>query len=254
MSLAEFVRAIFIFDKRSGRPFVRRTYGNFQAEPFLVMGFLNAIMKFSKEVGKSDLRMIDLQDLRFFFSEKENVIITAITHKAVSALELKFKIKTIESLFIERFKSEELADVGREIEYFEDFIPVIDEIVRGEVRFLDEAAKEKMQQVLENLVSDGDFTGAAVFSFNGVIFASALTEKQKEVFLKIFDGIFSSGVSGISRVIIDTYEYSIYSSGLEEDCFLMVFSSSKRFQDLDLEKISEFILELNSLIIENSVS
>ncbi|MDD1777646.1 MAG: hypothetical protein LUQ65_05700, partial [Candidatus Helarchaeota archaeon] len=108
MSLSEFVRAIFIFEKKSGRPYVRRTYGNFQAEPFLVMGFLNAIMKFSKEVGKSDLRMIDLQDLRFFFSEKESVIITAITHISVSALELKFKIKTIESLFLERFKPDDL--------------------------------------------------------------------------------------------------------------------------------------------------
>jgi len=253
MSLAEFIRAIFIFEKKSGRPFVRRTYGNFQAEPFLVMGFLNAIMKFSKEVGKSDLRMIDLQDLRFFFTEKENVIITAITHKSVSALELKFKIKTIESLFLERFKAEELADIGREIEYFEDFIPVIDEIVRGDVRYLDYKAKKKLKEVLENLITDG-FSGAAVFSFNGVIFAESLSEKQREIFLKFFDGIFCSGVSSISRVIIDTYEYSIFISALEEDCFLIVFDTNKRFQDSDIEKISEIVLELNSLIIENSIS
>lgn len=248
MSLSEFVRAIFIFEKKSGRPYVRRTYGNFQAEPFLVMGFLNAIMKFSKEVGKSDLRMIDLQDLRFFFTEKESVIITAITHKSVSALELKFKIKTIESLFLERFKPDELNDVGREIEYFEEFIPVIDEIVRGDVRYLQGDQKEKMHQTLENLIREKNFGGAAVFSFNGIVFAEVLSEKQREMFEKFFDGIFCSGISGIRKVAIDTYDYSVHIYGLEEDCFLIVFSSEKRFEEADKEKLDDFIVELNSLI------
>lgn len=248
MSLSEFVRAIFIFEKKSGRPYVRRTYGNFQAEPFLVMGFLNAIMKFSKEVGKSDLRMIDLQDLRFFFTEKENVIITAITHKSVSALELKFKIKTIESLFLERFKTEDLMDVGREIEYFEEFIPVIDEIVRGDVRYLQNQQKDKMRQTLENLIREKNLGGAAVFSFNGIVFAEVLSEKQRVVFEKFFDGIFCSGISGIRKVSIDTYDYSVNIYGLEEDCFLIVFSTEKGFLEVDKEKLNDFILELNSLI------
>ena len=60
MDRSIFIKAIFVFDKRSGRPYIRRTFGGFQAEPFLVMGFMNAIMKFAKEVGKSDLRIIDM--------------------------------------------------------------------------------------------------------------------------------------------------------------------------------------------------
>lgn len=248
MSRSELIKAIFIFDKKSGRPYIRRTFGDFQAEPFLVMGFLNAIMKFAKEVGKSDLRMIDMQDLRFFFTEKENTIFTSITTKTVSPVDLKFKIKTIESIFLEKYSPKELGNISLEIEYFETFIPIIDEIVFGDVRYLEQAKRDQLQMLLEHLVENDNISGAAVLSFTGITLASALTDTQKEVFLQFFNGIFGIGISGITRVIIDTHSYSIYLTALEEDCILVVFSLNKRFQTYDKKKISETILQVNELI------
>ncbi len=249
MSGSELIKAIFIFDKKSGRPYIRRTFGDFQAEPFLVMGFLNAIMKFAKEVGKSDLKIIDMQDLRFIFTEKNNIIFTSITTKLVSPLDLKFKIKTIESIFLEKYSPEDLADVGREIEYFESFIPVIDEIVFGDVRYVRQEVKSQMQQIIEKLVNHKNISGAAIISFTGILLASELTPNQKDLFLKFFSGIFGIGVSGISRVIIDTHNFSINITTLEEDCLLVVFSSDKHFQSLDKKKINETILQLNALML-----
>ncbi|NVM56142.1 MAG: hypothetical protein HWN66_20770 [Candidatus Helarchaeota archaeon] len=248
MSRSELIKAIFIFDKKSGRPYVRRTFGDFQAEPFLVMGFLNAIMKFAKEVGKSDLKIIDMQDLRFFFTEKANVIFTSLTSKTMSPLDLKFKIKTIESIFLEKYSPEDLADVRREIEYFESFIPVIDEIIFGDVRFVQKDKREQMQLLLENLTQNENIAGAAILSFTGIFLASAMSESQKQLFLKFFNGIYGMGVSGITRVMIDTHNFSIYITNLEEDCLLVVFSLNKRFQTLDKKKISETILQVNELI------
>ncbi|MHA1264365.1 MAG: hypothetical protein ACTSRS_03940 [Candidatus Helarchaeota archaeon] len=248
MSYSELIKAIFIFDKKSGRPYIRRTFGDFQAEPFLVMGFLNAIMKFAKEVGKSDLRMIDMQDLRFFFTEKNDIIFTSITSKTVSPLDLKFKIKTIESIFLEKYSAKDLSNVSLEIEYFENFIPIIDEIVFGDVRYLDKDVRAKMQQLLITLTEFENIAGAAILSFTGVILANALTEKQKEIFLKFFNGIFGVGISGITRVIIDTINYSIYIINLEEDCILVVFSKNKQFQTFDKQKINETILQINQLL------
>jgi predicted regulator of Ras-like GTPase activity (Roadblock/LC7/MglB family) len=248
MSFSELVKAIFIFDKRSGRPFVRRTFGDFQAEPFLVMGFLNAIMKFSKEVGKSDLRMIDMQDLRFFFTEKNNVIFTSITNKIVSPLDLKFKIKTIESIFLERFSEEELADMSREIEYYESFIPIIDEIVFGDVRHVPKERRKHMLSILEALNQNDNIAGAAIISFTGILIADALTDAQRELFLNFFNGIYGIGISGITRVLVDTINLSIYITNLEGDCLLVVFSKTKRFQTADRQKISETILEINNLV------
>ncbi|NVM29254.1 MAG: hypothetical protein HWN65_10485 [Candidatus Helarchaeota archaeon] len=248
MSYSELIKAIFIFDKKSGRPYIRRTFGDFQAEPFLVMGFLNAIMKFAKEVGKSDLKIIDMQELRFFFTEKQNIIFTSITTKSVSPLDLKFKIKTIESIFLEKYSPEDLADVSREIEYFESFIPVIDEIVFGDVRYVNQEVRDQMQQLIENLVNHENISGAAILSFTGIILASEMTEGQKELFLKFFSGIYGVGVSGITRVIIDTQNFSIYITSLEEDCILVVFSMNKRFQTLEKQKINETILKVNELI------
>jgi len=248
VSYSELIKAIFIFDKKSGRPYIRRTFGDFQAEPFLVMGFLNAIMKFAKEVGKSDLRMIDMQDLRFFFTEKNDIIFTSITSKTVSPLDLKFKIKTIESIFLEKYSAKDLSNVSLEIEYFENFIPIIDEIVFGDVRYLDKDVRAKMQQLLITLTEFENIAGAAILSFTGVILANALTEKQKEIFLKFFNGIFGVGISGITRVIIDTINYSIYIINLEEDCILVVFSKNKQFQTFDKQKINETILQINQLL------
>lgn len=248
MSRSELIKAIFVFDKRSGRPYIRRTFGDFQAEPFLVMGFLNAIMKFAKEVGKSDLRMIDMQDLRFVFTEKNDIIFTSITSKIMSPLDLKFKIKTIESIFLEKYTPEDLANISLEIEYFESFIPIIDEIIFGDVRYLANEKRDQMQSLLDNLTENENIAGAAILSFTGILLVSTLTEKQKEVFYKFFNGIFAAGVSGITRVIIDTQTFSLYITSLEEDCILVVFSLSKQFQNLDKKKISETILQVNELI------
>ncbi len=252
MNSFELIKAIFVFDKKSGRPYIRRTFGDFQAEPFLVIGFLNAIMKFAKEVGKSDLKIIDMQDLRFFFTEKANngnsIIFTAITKNIVSPLDLKFKIKTIESLFLERFTSEELADISREIEYFEDFIPVIDEIIGGDIRPLDKEVTDNIQDVLKDLVQYGNISGAGVYSFTGKVLANSMNDKQRDLFDKFFTGIFCAGISGITRAIITTLEYSLYITGLQGDCILVVFSSTKRFQTSDRKKISETILKINELI------
>ena len=249
MSLSELVKAIFVFDKKSGRPFIRRTFGGFQAEPFLIIGFLNAIMKFAKEVGKSDLKMIDMQDLRFFFTEKGGIIFTSITSKLVSPLDLKFKIKTIESIFLERFSPEDLADMSHEIEYFESFIPVIDEIVFGDVRFMDKESRGKMIAVLTGLTEKNEnIAGAAVISFTGIILANALLDKQRDLLYKFYNGIYSLGVSGITRVVIDTINLSIYITSLEEDCFLVIFSSKKGFQTVDKKNISETIIEINNII------
>ncbi len=253
MSNTELVKAIFVFDKKSGRPFIRRTFGNFQAEPFLVIGFLNAIMKFAKEVGKSDLKIIDMQDLRFFFiehsfSEKVSIIFTAITNITVSPLDLKFKIKTIESLFLEKYTADELLDVSREIEFFEKFNPIIDEIIFGDVRPVPTEVNEDLEAILTNLIQNENIAGAGIYSFTGINLADQLTDRQKEIFLKFFNGIFTVGVSGITRVTIDTHAYSIYITGLEEDCLLVVFSNSKRFLTADRSKISESIVKINEII------
>ena len=249
MSRSELIKAIFVFDKKSGRPFIRRTFGDFQAEPFLVMGFLNAIMKFAKEVGKSDLRMIDMQDLRFVFTEKNDIIFTSITNKIMSPLDLKFKIKTIESIFLEKYTPEDLANISLEIEYFESFIPIIDEIIFGDVRYLANEKRDQMQSLLDNLIENENIASAAILSFTGILLVSTLTEKQKDVFYKFFNGIFAAGVSGITRVIIDTQTFSLYITSLEEDCILVVFSLSKQFQNLDKKKINETILQVNELIV-----
>jgi len=249
LSRSELIKAIFVFDKKSGRPFIRRTFGDFQAEPFLVMGFLNAIMKFAKEVGKSDLRMIDMQDLRFVFTEKNDIIFTSITNKIMSPLDLKFKIKTIESIFLEKYTPEDLANISLEIEYFESFIPIIDEIIFGDVRYLANEKRDQMQSLLDNLIENENIASAAILSFTGILLVSTLTEKQKDVFYKFFNGIFAAGVSGITRVIIDTQTFSLYITSLEEDCILVVFSLSKQFQNLDKKKINETILQVNELIV-----
>ena len=141
-----------------------------------------------------------------------------------------------------------MADISREIEYFEEFIPTIDQIVSGEVRSVNKEYKEKIHQILNDLTQNENIAGAGIFSFTGINLANLMTDKQKELFDGFFTGIFCRGVSGITRVIIDTHNYSIYITNLEEDCLLVVFSNTKRFQTSDRKKISETILKINEII------
>ncbi len=251
----EIVKAVFIFNKKNGRPFIRyiRNKQDFNVESFLVIGFLTAILKFSREVGKTDLKMIDMEDLRFIFTEKENVVFTAITGTTVNPLDLLFKITTIETIFLNEFSPEELSDSRLELEYFNKFIPVVDEIIHGDVRYIDDDEKEKVHRLLvEFNKKNKNIKGLAIFSFTGDILIDEFKQENHRNASKIlFNAIYGTRLTGINRFCIEFKygeRFTVLIKQIEEETLLAVIGQDHETIIKDEIKINGLILDIEKII------
>ncbi|MHA1785254.1 MAG: hypothetical protein ACTSVY_09325 [Candidatus Helarchaeota archaeon] len=253
----DIVKALFIFNKKSGRPFIRYLgkHGDFNIEPFLVIGFLTAILKFSKEVGRSELKVIDMEDLRFVFSEKDDVVCCAVTTKLINPLDLLFKVQTIQTIFLTSFTVEELNDHRIELEFFEKFIPIMEEILYGTVRTVSEDEINKIKSKLDDFIGfHKKIAGGAVISFTGDVLVPAFgNSEQMELVRTFFNAIFGTRVSGIEKILIDLSQlsfegYSILIQRIEEETLLVLISKSGLYLQSHEESIQKLSHDISKLL------
>ena len=244
----EIVKALFIFNKKSGRPFIRYLgrRGDFDIEPFLVIGFLTAIIKFSREVGKSELKIIDMEEMRFVFTEKDDTVVCAVTTKLINPLDLLFKVQTIETLFLNSFTEEELINPRIELEFFETFLPTLEEILFGTVRTFSDEEIKKIKAILDDFVDfHKKMAGGAIVSFTGDILVSAFRSKeQEEVVRTFFNAVFGTRVSGIEKILIELSQlsfegHSILFERVEEETLLVLISKSGEYLQSHEEPIQK---------------
>ncbi len=250
MSKVEVIKAIFIFDKKSGRPFIRyMPSGDFKIEPFLVIGFLTAIMKFSKEVGRSDLKMIDMENLRFVFTEKDDIIFNAITTKLVKPLDLMFKLNTIATIFLNQFTGDELVNPKIALEHYDGFLETIDEIMHGNVRVLNIEKEEKIKQALNNFNKNSQISGSGVISFTGDFLVNAFSKDEDvDLVYTIFNSIFETKVFGINKFFINIEERDISIMRIDEETLFVVISEKNQSCQAMEDRIVDLVQELRGLI------
>ena len=253
----EIVKALFIFNKKSGRPFIRYLgrRGEFDIEPFLVIGFLTAIIKFSREVGKSDLKIIDMEEMRFVFSDKDDVVVCAVTTKFINPLDLLFKVQTIETLFINTFTEDQLVNPRIELEFFETFLPTLEEILYGTVRTFSDDERSKIKNILDGFLErHKKMSGAAIVSFTGdILVASFGYSKQEEIVRTFFNAIFGTRVSGIEKILIELSElsfegHSILFDRIEEETLLVLISKSGQYLQAHEEPIQKLCHDISKLL------
>ncbi|MHA1379859.1 MAG: hypothetical protein ACTSRG_15930 [Candidatus Helarchaeota archaeon] len=248
MSKVEVIKAIFIFEKKSGRPFIRYMPSrDFKIEPFLVIGFLTAIMKFSKEVGRSDLKMIDMENLRFVFTEKDDIIFNAITTKLVKPLDLMFKLNTIATIFLNQYTKEELTNPKVALEFYDTFLETIDEIIHGEVRGLETSKEKKIRKLLQEFNKDNGVSGSGVLSFTGDFLVNSFSnDEEVDIVFTIFNSIFETKIFGINKFYINIENRDIFIRRLDEETLFAVISN-KDVDDLHAG-ISEIMPKIKQII------
>ena len=105
--LVEFktVKAFFIFQKDEGHTLFTRSYETTSTAPdaHLVVAFLSAMFSFAKTSSLSELRVVDMTDIRFSFIEKDGLIFSVLVSPLVSPLDVQFKLSTLASLFFEEY-------------------------------------------------------------------------------------------------------------------------------------------------------
>ncbi|NHJ01458.1 MAG: hypothetical protein EAX86_04915 [Candidatus Heimdallarchaeota archaeon] len=176
MSLQDFktIKAFFVFQKESGNTLFTRSYEKEDSQtpdPHLVVAFLTAMFSFAKSSSLSDLRVVDMTDLRFSFIEREGLVFSILASALVSPMDLQFKLTTIASLFLaeygDKIKKIQLIDT----EIFEPFSAQVDEIFKGETREMLTSSKNAALFYLKKLMQQNDIgvRGCMIVSFTGDI-------------------------------------------------------------------------------------
>ncbi len=117
MTLNEFkaIKAFFIFQKETGSTLFTRSYETADTptpDAHLVVAFLTAMFSFAETSSLSELRVVDMTDLRFSFIEREKLVFAILASPLVSMLDLQFKLNTVASLFLSDY-SEKISEKSR---------------------------------------------------------------------------------------------------------------------------------------------
>ena len=170
------IKAFFIFEKESGNTLFIRSYEQTTSktpDAHLVVAFLTAMFSFAKTASSlSDLKVVDMTDIRFSFIEKDGLIFAVLVSPLISPLDVQFKLTTISSLFFSDYQEELLKrDKLIETDDYSGFSKSVDEIFSGETREMLKSSKNAALFYLKKLVDrkGSGARGAMIISFTGDI-------------------------------------------------------------------------------------
>ena len=176
------VKAFFIFQKDEGHTLFTRTYEKRSKAPdaHLVVAFLTAMFSFAKTSSLSELKVVDMTDIRFSFIEKDELIFAVLVSPLVSPLDVQFKLSTLASLFFEEY-GEELQSLKLiDTDMFISFKKSVDEVFKGETRRMLQSSKNAAEFYLKKLVDrETGARGAMIVSFTGDILLEYKMDQQR---------------------------------------------------------------------------
>jgi len=118
------IRNIFII--QNGVPLVKLNFGECHSlgdNEDLIAGFIHGLESFTSKIMGSSLKSINVEDYIFYFYKdpsKYHLLFIFITEPDADEESIKFKMKKIAGLFIEKY-SEVLVDFTGEVSQFNDF-------------------------------------------------------------------------------------------------------------------------------------
>jgi hypothetical protein len=99
---------------------LEKIHDNVQVEDQLFSGLLSAILNFTSEVTSDKIEKIEMQEGKFLFFTKKNLIFIIKTKLNVSDDKIKQKIQQLEELFIHKFEKE-LEEFQGDVKKFQVF-------------------------------------------------------------------------------------------------------------------------------------
>ncbi len=243
-----FIKALVIFDKKTELPIINYFPAeDFEMEPPIIIGFLSSIMKFVKKIGQLDLKIVDIENYRFIFTEKQDIIFLLITTKLMNPLDLLFKLNTVITLFLNEFPEEKLANVKKHEKEFEDFKEIMRQVVYGEVTALDVSKQEQIKSILDNFNEREMLVGSGILSFTGKMLINAFYNSEIDLIDAIFNSIFEIKISGITKVFIEFQNKKFISTKINDQTVLVAISKiGKGYAKLEeeIEKVKTEIIEV----------
>lgn len=254
MTLEKFkaIKAFFIFQKETGTTLFTRSYETKDTktpDAHLVVAFLTAMFSFAKSSSLSDLRVVDMTDLRFSFIERGGLVFAILASPLVSPLDLQFKLTTIGSLFLAEYgntvEKMQLVDT----ETFSKFVNHVDEVFLGETREMLTSSKNAALFYLKKLVQDKNIgaRGAMIVSFTGDILVEyKMDQKRMAGAIRLLN--VSTYMRNLRYLVVSSEATNLVAYKISEGLLLYVDGNP----DLGLEslvvKVSDTVRQVKEII------
>ncbi|MHA1381536.1 MAG: hypothetical protein ACTSRG_24480 [Candidatus Helarchaeota archaeon] len=237
------IKALIIFNKETEVPYINYIASkDFNINPLDTVRFLKTVQMFSKYIGNSDVKMIEVEKFRLLFSETQDIIFAIITTKLINPFESLFRLNTIMTLFLNEFSEVQLNDKQKFHNDFSTFEIKVQEIIHGETIVLEK--KLEIKRILEKFNENEHILGCAILSFSGDILVNALHNKEVYLIDSIFNSIYEMKISGIMKVFIEFLNLNFFSSKINDEIVLVAISK----KGLSLANFESEIEEVKSKI------
>lgn len=119
----------------NGKSILFREYGSTKIDRDLLAGFLSAFSGFMMEISQSEIKSTVTENAKFIYNMQQNIIVVICTDINDTEDEIFPKLEEIQNKFLDRYV--DIINSGEwtgERNYFNDFIPTIDDIVLGPIK------------------------------------------------------------------------------------------------------------------------
>ncbi|MFX0133244.1 MAG: hypothetical protein ACFFDN_06340 [Candidatus Hodarchaeota archaeon] len=240
MIKGEILKALIIFDKKTGNPYINYFPDkDFNMDPNLIINFLTSVLDFSKKFGQN-LKMFDMESFRLVFTEKQDIVFNAISNRLVNPMDILFKLNTIQSIFLNEFSEDILSNPDIPSNYFDNFLKKIDEIINGDLRVLKN--KPKIKKVLDTFHKKDFVMGSGLLSFAGNFLVSTFNKADTILIQSLFNSYFEMIVAGINKAIIEFLNRTFYIKKIDDQTlFVVIIKNDKEFKQIEseIEKVRE---------------
>lgn len=254
MSLEKFkaIKAFFIFEKETGNTLFTRSYeieGTKTPDAHLIVAFLTAMFSFAKSSSLSELRVVDMTDLRFSFIERNDLVFAVLASPLVSPMDLQFKLMTIASLFLAEYSSEMEGLQLIETDIFEGFNEGVDEVFLGETREMLTSSKNAALFYLKKLVQEVETgaRGAMIVSFTGdILIEYKMDQKRMAGAIRILN--VSTYMRNLRYLVVSSEATHLVAYKISEGLLLYVDGDPESRLENLVVKASETVRQVKEVI------
>ncbi|MHA2295841.1 MAG: hypothetical protein ACXAEU_10900 [Candidatus Hodarchaeales archaeon] len=225
------IKTFYIFDSTTGYTFFSRDYSKrMQIDPLITTAFLTAMYRFAQEANLSDLRVINLSELTLFFIEKNELIFAALTSNFVSPVDMISKLNLIASLFISNYEMMIINKKGIvDTEVFDEFNPIVNDILMGQSRTLDTRVKTDLGKIIEKIMVEKKeiLTGVSVIGYTGEVIVDFMERDLQEVIINFINVCYNRRIYNVDFIVFRSRDHNVISRDLGEGLMLIIATNSE---------------------------
>lgn len=252
--------AFFVF-LPSGKALIRKDFRDSEDvkafPPAKIHSLLNSAYEISQGLGEEsidegEIYHVDFSSIRIAgISRPEGLLFSLVSSSSASILDIEFKLRTIQSLFLGMFADKLTKKIvrisGVEKEEFDETIRTV---MSGESRYMSESIKRVVDEHLDAwILSEDSVRGICVSSFTGAIIVNQMDSEILPAAIRAIRGAFAAQLEKPKYFLTVSGDANIFVYILGAGLLLLVDTSPDSSPVKTVSIVERIVEELRNLIL-----